>query len=243
VYRAGPPQESARSGGSFSPGGVLIDVPVCFRYAPATDAVDWMCMVSPTRKLYLYNSSLRQVFYYPGWSFGPASRTHGQPASKDTLSPQDEARCQSALAARAKAGDAEPPYYCVDPPGSPRKDDWPWGSVELTVGGMSFQGAVRAPVPFSTQWFWQVAAGTLTTDASYANKGSFDLRWHKDASPSAGRTYSCSDEVTFMFPTIAALRDGDVVYHGTNGSTKCPQAPTCEVTMTGLAGPEAGRAA
>ena len=214
------------------------NLPVCFRYAPPTVATaDWVCLVSPSGKLYVYGAATQQVFDYPGWSFGPAGRTRVQPAFKSTLSPKDEARCEGVLATLAPPTQMNP-RFCVDPPGSPRTDDWPWGSVELTVRGMSFTGRVRADDPWSTGSVWNVQAGALTSDPSYAQKGLFFVRWRRDTPPSGQHAYTC-EEVELWFPAIPRVGDHESGYHWMNFSgNACPRAPTCQVTVTGLEGVE-----
>jgi hypothetical protein len=218
------------------------NTPVCFRDSPtAVTALDWMCLVSPVGKLYLYASSTTQgTFHYPGWSFGPASRTGRQPAFKSTLSPKDETRCEDALAVRAK-DDAEigsqHPRYCADSPDDPDKNVMV-GTIKLTARGMPLSGPYRGDAQWSSDYRWHVGPAELTADPSYAYRGMFYVRWKRETPPPrSGRTYTCI-EAGFLFPTIAKLDDHTVGYHFTGGPGACPRPATCQVTVTGLKGDE-----
>jgi hypothetical protein len=214
-----------------------INLPVCFRQVPGGSAQDWMCMVSPSGRLYLYPSSLSQVFYYPGWSFGPRSRTKRQPAFEDTLSPKDEARCEEALAVRAQAGELSNPLLCVDPPGTL---DLPLGTLSLTVQGMTFKPTIVAPAAWSAGPSWSIAAGALSPDPAFAAwRGQFFVRWRKQyPAPSSGGTYKCS-EAEFWLPSATRPDDHTSGYHWIGGGPgPCPRPVSCQTTVTGVMSPE-----
>jgi len=216
--------------------GTLLTLPVCFRYQPVSpETSDWMCMISPSGRLYLYADSARQVFYYPGWSFGPASRTRRQPAFKSSLSPADETRCEKALAVRARAPGLQHPYLCKEFPDQEKL--FPRGTLSLTAKGMTFTTPFLGDEAWSNTFGWNVQSGSLTTDPGQAYQGAFYVRWKRSPPGSRGPGKHPCTEVGFMFPSVDRLPDNTVTYH-LPGSPNCPRPATCEVSVTGVEGAE-----
>jgi hypothetical protein len=92
-------------------------IPMCLHRAkPKVERGEWLCAVGPDEKLYVTSIINDSVPHGPGWTFGPASYSEGQPAFKSSLSAKDEARCAEAMLVRTTDNVPEgSPRLCVGP--------------------------------------------------------------------------------------------------------------------------------
>jgi hypothetical protein len=216
------------------------NIPICYREAPpAVRGDEWMCTVSARGNLYIYPAPSNLVFYYPGWTFGPASRTRLQPAFESTLSAKDEIRCAEALdlQAHVSIGEGHIPY-CAEPPGSPDKSWWPMATITVTFRGMTTDSRFSANDGWSSEGRWHIGHAPLTRDPGYAYGGMFYLRWNRAIPRSrGGGTHRC-EAVGVMPPSVGPLDDKMSGYDLESGVAGCPRPATCEVNVTRLEGEE-----